>query len=174
MSILSVSLPQCDRWIVVSTHAHREHLAIENLQRQAFNVYCPMMRKVIRHARRAHEALRPLFPGYLLVEANPKSLRWKPVLSTYGVRSILCCGKEPSYLSRDFVVALKAREVDGAIVRPSEPYVIGQSVSIAGGAFAGVVATIIEMDEKNRLVVLLKLLNGSVKVKIDAADVRAG
>jgi transcriptional antiterminator RfaH len=73
-------------------------------------------------------------------------------------------GDELSFIDHEFIASLKLREVDGAIVRPPAPYRVGQKVEIAEAAFAGLVATIIEMDEKNRIVVLLDLMNRSTRV----------
>jgi hypothetical protein len=39
---------------------------------------------------------------------------------------------------------------------------------LAGGPFDGLIGTIIEMDEKERLTVLMDLLNGRVKVNVEA------
>ena len=158
-------------WIVVNSQPHREHIALENLARQEFHAYCPLMRKRVRHARRTQEVLRPLFPGYLFVRVNPDLQRWRPILSTYGVRTLVCCGERPSFLDDGFVEGLKARAVDGAIVRPARPYAPGQQVKMAGGAFDGLIATILEMDDKDRLVVLMDLLNRPTKVKVDAQSV---
>jgi transcriptional antiterminator RfaH len=66
-----------------------------------------------------------------------------------------------------------AREVDGVILKPEKAYTVGQQVKVNGGPFDGVVATIIAMDEKDRLVVLMDLLNQSVKVKVSATGVTA-
>jgi transcriptional antiterminator RfaH len=155
-------------WIVVNTQPHREQIALENLARQAFNTYCPMMRTRVRHARRTQEVLRPLFPGYLFVRVSADLKRWRPILSTYGVRTLVCCGGRPSFLDERFVEGLQARTIDGAIVRPARPYEPGQQVKMAGGAFDGLIATILEMDEKDRLVVLMDLLNRPTKVRVNA------
>ena len=155
-------------WIVVNTQPHREQIALENLARQAFQAYCPMMRTRVRHARRTQEVLRPLFPGYLFVRVNADLQRWRPILSTYGVRKLVCCGDRPRFLDEGFVEGLQSREIDGAIVRPASPYEPGQRVKMAGGAFDGLIATILEMDEKDRLVVFMDLLNRPTKVRVDA------
>ena len=156
------------RWIVINTHPHREHLALENLHRQRFDAYCPMLRKRRSHARRIDTVLRPLFPNYLFVRATAGQARWRPILSTYGVRTVVRAGDELSFLDDDFIGCLKAREIDGAIVRPPIPYRIGQQVQIATGPFDGLVATIIDMDEKDRLVVLLGLMNRGIKVQLSS------
>jgi transcriptional antiterminator RfaH len=153
-------------WIVINTHPHREHLALENLHRQDFEAYCPMIRKRRSHARRVESVLRPLFPGYLFLRASTEQARWRPVLSTYGVRTIVRAGDALSFIDDGFIVGLKAREMDGAIVRPANPYHIGQQVRVAAGPFDGLIATIIAMDEKDRLVVLLDMMNRSIKVKL--------
>lgn len=153
-------------WIVVNTHPHREHVALENLHRQDFDAYCPMIRKRRSHARRVETVLRPLFPNYLFVRTTTELARWRPVLSTCGVRSIVRAGEELSFLDNAFITSLRTREVEGAIVRPENPYHIGQQIRITGGSFDRVVATIIEMDEKDRLVVLLDMMNRSIKVKL--------
>src|SRR5436189_2398246 len=152
-------------WIVINTHPHREHLALENLGRQDFEAYCPMIRRRRSHARRVETVLRPLFPNYLFVRADRQLGRWRPILSTHGVRTIVRAGNELSFIDDGLIVSLKSRELDGAIVRPANPYHLGQQVKVAGGPFDGIVATIIEMDEKDRLVVLLELMNRPIKVK---------
>jgi transcriptional antiterminator RfaH len=155
-------------WAAVNTQPHRERVALENLMRQEFDVYCPLIRKRVRHARRAQNVLRPLFPGYVFVRVSLSAPRWRPILSTIGVKTLVRCGAGPSLIAHDFIESLKAREIDGAIARPARPYRIGQQVRIAGGAFDGIVATIIEMDERDRIVVLMDMLNRPVKAKLTA------
>jgi transcriptional antiterminator RfaH len=173
MSGIDQTPTEPDKWIVVSTHPHKEALAIENLQRQDFPAYCPLVRKRIRHARREQDVLRPLFPSYVFVQTDTVMHRWRSLSSTFGVRSLIRCGERLSFIHDDFIRSLKAREIDGAIIRPENPYRVGQEVRVSGGAFDGLVATIIEMNEKDRLVVLMNLLNRPVKVKLEKSNVIA-
>lgn len=159
------------RWVAVHTHPHREHIAIENLMRQSFEAYCPMIQRRVRHARRTSEVLRPLFPCYLFVRIDPDCQRWRPIESTYGVRSLVRFGDQLGFVDNAFIESIKAREVDGAIAKPADPYRPGQQIRIAGGPFEGLVATIISMNEKDRLTVLMDLLNQRVKVQVAARDI---
>jgi transcriptional antiterminator RfaH len=161
------------KWVVVNTHPHKEAFATDNLERQSFSVYCPLVRKQIRHARRVQDVLRPLFPSYLFVQIEPAMQRWQSICSTFGVRSLVCCGERLSYLDDGFIRSLKTRELEGVIVRPQTPYSVSQQVRLSGGPFDGLVATIIEMNEKERLIVLMDLLNRPVKVMVDASNVMA-
>jgi transcriptional antiterminator RfaH len=160
-------------WAVINSHPHREQVALENLQRQDFTAYCPMLRRRRSHARRVTSVLRPLFPGYLFVSTGTNFGHWRPILSTYGVRSIVRSGQDISCIDHAFIASLREREVDGAIVRPLVPYQIGQIVKIVDSSFDGLVAKIIDMDEKDRLVVLLDLMNRSTKVILGSHQVRA-
>ena len=160
----SCGAPDVAPWIVINTHAHRERIALENLQRQAFETYCPMIRKRHAHARRVTTVLRPLFANYVFARIGTR--RWHPILSTCGVRTVVQTGNGPGFIDNRFIESLKAREVDGAIVRPANSYRIGQQVHVSTGSFDKIVATIIEMGEKDRLVVLMDLMNRGVKVKV--------
>jgi len=158
-------------WAVVNTQPHKERIALDNLQRQEFRPYCPLIRRLRGRGRRGSEVLRPLFPGYIFVRIDPDAERWRPMLSTYGVRTLVRCGDRLSLMDDAFIQSLRAREVDGVISRPTCPYQVGQQVRMAGGAFDGLVATIVEMREKDRLTVLMQLLSRAVKVEIDEQQI---
>ncbi len=113
--------PKCGVWFVLATHPHREAQATEHLMRQSFHVYCPMTVKHIRHARRTYDARRPLFPGYIFVEQPGLQQQWRPLLSTFGVRTVLMNGETPAKLPAGFVDSLKAREVTAASVNRRYP-----------------------------------------------------
>lgn len=162
---------KAEQWLAIATQPHKERVAIENLQRQGYETYCPMLRKQVRHARRVQDVLRPFFPGYVFAKLGADGV-WRSMQSTFGVRRVIAFGEAPCLLSGDFIAALHAREVDGAIIKPGKDYQIGQTVCLTGGAFDGLVATIVEMDEKQRLVVLLDLLNQMVRVHTDIHGVR--
>jgi transcriptional antiterminator RfaH len=155
-------------WIVVNTRPHAEPLALDNLRRQAFETYCPMLRKRRSHARRVDTVLRPLFPGYLFARPRATGSRWRPILSTHGVRSVVRAGEQPSLIDHQFIASLKAREIDGAIARPAKPYEVGQQVQITDGPFDGIVTTIIDLDEEERVVVLLEVLKRATRLTLKA------
>lgn len=160
----SASIPSWP-WIVVNTNPHRERIVLEHLHRQELTAYCPMIRKSRSHARRVETVLRPLFPGYLFVQANAE-IRWRPILTTHGVRTVVRTGDDLGFIDDAFIAGLKMRELDGAVVRPPSPYRVGQEVRITGGPFDGFITTILELDEKDRLVVLLDVMHRGLKVKL--------
>jgi transcriptional antiterminator RfaH len=160
-------------WAVVNSQPNCERLALDNLVRQEFNVYCPMARTRVKHARRSRDILRPLFPCYLFVHLAPQTQRWRPIMSTFGVRMLVRFGEQPALIADDFIQELKLHEIDGEIVHPAKSYKVGQRVEVANGSFSGLVGTIIKMDDKDRLVVLMNLLSRQVKVQLAAGMVIA-
>lgn len=155
-------------WLVLTTHPHRESQAIDNLLRQSFRAYCPMIVKHVRHARRAYDARRPLFPGYIFAERPNLQQRWRPLLSTIGIRNVLSHDNKPAKLPQGFIESLMAREADGIISIPESPFHIGQQVTIRGGPFDGLIGQIIQMRPNDRILLLLDLLNQKTTVHVNA------
>jgi transcriptional antiterminator RfaH len=160
-------------WMVLATHQHRESVAMCNLRRQSYAVYCPMILAQIRHARRSCEALRPLFPGYIFVTLQNAAQSWRPIAGTFGVRSILRNGETPAFLPPGLVESLQAREMDGAVREPKTPFAPGQTVAITGGPFDGLIGKVLNLRDSDRILVLLDLLNQQTKVQVDAKMLRS-
>ena len=99
------------QWTLVATPQRKERCARLNLERQGFVVYCPMVPTQIRHARVLSQVLRPLFPGYLFVQICQDAESWRPILSTIGVRALICSGNRPVFADR-LVSVIK--ELEGA------------------------------------------------------------
>lgn len=153
-------------WIVVNTHPHQESLALNNLERQGYRIYCPMVAKRVRHARKVQDVVRPMFSSYVFVAHDAQGQLWRPILSTFGVRSVVRGGDAPTLLDGTVITALKAREVDGVVRRPDTALEIGQSVRVTGGPLDGLIGEVLEMREKDRVLVLLSLLNQQTKVLV--------
>jgi transcriptional antiterminator RfaH len=160
-------------WAVASTQPHRELTAIQNLDRQGFKNYCPMISKRIRHARKWQDVRRPLFPGYVFIALEDTNQQWRPILSTYGIKQLICHGNRPSILDKGFVECLQDREKNGVVTSAEHSFKNGQLVRLNRGPFDGLTATIIELDQKSRITVLLNMLNGQIKVKVPVGDVLA-
>jgi transcriptional antiterminator RfaH len=150
---------QHPRWYVVKAHPQREAYAIENLQRQGFETYCPKIMKRRVQPHRQTQVPRPLFPQYVFVSEASVGAQWRVLMSTYGVRTLVRCGDAPGLIDNDFIAALRAREIDGVMRYPEQAFSVGQQVNVLGGALDGLAGKIIELREKDRVVLLLSFLN---------------
>lgn len=171
LTVPRTSSEATDHWFVVNSQPSREHIAHAHLERQGFCVYLPKVKKIIRHARRIRETARPLFPGYVFVRRN-EDLRWRSILGTIGVRSVVRCGETPSTISGDFIGALQLREIDGFVTKPTNPFRIGQIVVVQNPSLDGLIGQIIELRDNERIIVLMKLLNQEVRVNVSPSDIR--
>lgn len=156
------------KWLVINTQPHQESYACDHLSRQNFTIYCPMIAKRIKHARRVYDAPRPLFPGYIFVEHRLQHQAWRPILGTRGVKSLVRTGDQPNFLCGSFIEGLKARESDGVIRTFGIPLQVGQRVTVEGGPLDGFVGQIIELREKDRVLVLLDILSRPVRTSFPA------
>ena len=118
------------------------------------------------------DVARPIFPGYIFAEVAPDLALWRSILSTYGVRAVIRYGDRPAFVEPGFIEALRAREIDGIIAKPIAPYRLGQEIRLNGGPFDGLIATIVEMKDKDRLVLLMRLLSQDIRLKVTTANVR--
>jgi transcriptional antiterminator RfaH len=76
-------------------------------------------------------------------------------------------------LGDEFVTALRAREVDGVVRKPVNPFSVGQQISVRGGPLDGMVGEILELRDKDRVFVLLSLLNSEVKAQFRCDQIAA-
>ena len=160
-------------WLVVNARPNQERIALEHLKRQDFDPYCPMVGKLVRHARKAEIKARPLFPGYLFVRMDAGHQRWRAILSTIGVRQLVRFGDTLGRLDDSFIEGLRQCERDGFIVPPVQRFTVGQNVEINTPAFEGVIGKILAIDEASRITVLIDMMRRSVKLKLTADNVIA-
>ena len=153
-------------WIAVNTHPNAEPQAIFNLKRQDYRCYCPTIEVQRRHARKVETVRRPFFPGYLFVDVDSRAGVWRPIMSTIGVRAVVKFGEKLGVVPPELVSTLQHREADGDLRAHDvhDRFSPGQQVRFDGTAFHDLVGRIVEIDAKDRIWVLLDLLQRSVKV----------
>jgi transcriptional antiterminator RfaH len=163
------------RWYVVYTHQGAERVAEGHLQRQGFQTYLPICRKITRHARRVAKITMPLFPRYLFIAVDTATQRWRAINSTFGVKQIISMGERPSAVPDGVVDEIKAREAaEGLIeIAPKSPFKTGETVHIIGGPLADQVGHFQRLNEKDRASVLLDMLGRKIEVQVPLQTVRA-
>ncbi|MEC9369124.1 MAG: transcription termination/antitermination NusG family protein [Pseudomonadota bacterium] len=156
------------RWVAATTHQFKELVAVANLEKQGLRAYCPMVRRKVRHARKLQEVLRPLFPGYVFIRIATDREQWRPILSTIGIRALVRFGDRLGFMPAGFVEGLRHREEDGAVPMPCyrNSYSVGEKLRFREGPFEGLIATVLNCEEKDRLLVLLNLLRQGVRVRV--------
>ena len=161
------------RWYVVQTQVNGEAKAAEHLRRQGYEIYLPRYLKPRRHARKADFVARPLFPRYLFVAVDMATQRWRSIQSTVGVSHLVTDGSGPAVVSDRVVSALKAREDQKGFVKMDMKLAPGDQVRVLAGVFMDSAGIFDGVADHDRVAILLEMLGGKVRVRLDADLVAA-
>jgi transcriptional antiterminator RfaH len=158
-------------WYLIHSKPRQEKVALENLERQGYPCYLPVLR--LEKLRRGAVVVldEPLFSRYLFVQLDTDSSArsWTPIHSTRGVSRLVRFGVEPARVDDALVAYLRQQQAQ-EVKRLFEP---GQRVQVIEGAFAGVEGVFQIDDGQARAMVLIELLSRQVRLPVAAAQLRA-
>lgn len=159
-------------WIAVATHPNAEDRAIQNLKRQGYECYCPRA-PVPRRRASGGMAIRPFFPGYLFVRLDRAKDQWRPIMYSRGVRSVVRFGEQVGVVPAGLIESLIAKEASGELKSPSaaERVSVGQRITLRGTLFDDFVATVQSIDARDRICVLLELMQRTVRLVVSSDQV---
>ena len=149
-------------WLLLQVKPKQEARALENLQRQGGECYCPkiLIEKLSRGKR--IEVEEALFPGYLFINAQPEQngLTYTSIRSSRGVSKIVGFGAEPIKVPETLIEQIKYREqADSMGFIAKDLPQPGDSINILQGPFKGLKAVFSHTDGMQRSIVLINLLN---------------
>jgi Transcription termination factor nusG len=107
------------RWYCLQHKPGLHDTARKELTRQGFDAWSPLRRITIRHARKATEALRPVFPGYLFVRFDVDRHPWRAIVHTRGVHRLFSITPERPLPIRPGVIEALQAEPASCLVRPT-------------------------------------------------------
>ena len=153
-------------WFLLQTKSRQESRAVENLERQGVDSFCPMIRveKVSRGNRVVKQ--EALFPSYLFVNFNQTSVSATTVRSTRGVSHFITCAGSPVMVPDTLIEQLQKRTDPTNAELVSNLPRVGDSLEVIEGPFRGLNAVFSQIDGDQRAVVLINLLNQQVEASI--------
>jgi transcription termination/antitermination protein NusG len=167
-------LPQASselRWYAAYTCANHEKRVAEQLGVREVEHFLPLYASVRRWKDRRVTLDLPLFPGYVFVRI---SLRDRlQVQQLPGVARLIGFNGAPTALPETEVEALRASLEAGVRAEPHPFLTVGRRVRIKTGALAGMEGVLLRRKGSFRLVISIELIQRSVAVDADAADVEA-
>ena len=183
------------RWYVLHTYSGYEkrvkqdlevRLVSMNMEDYIFQIEVPM--EEVFEVRRGQRKLvsRVRMPGYVLIRMNLTDDSWRVVQSTNGVTGFVGNGRTPVALTFDEVVTMltpvvaaaadEARAAGlptGATPETIAPFEVGDPVTLTAEPWAGMPATVSEIDAENqRLTVMMTLVGQETPVELSFAQVR--
>lgn len=158
-------------WHVIYTKPKQENLALENLQRQGYECYLPVLLVEKIFKGRLMSQREPLFPRYLFIRlglgASAKS--WAPIRSTRGVSRIVGFGGNYSLVDNELIELLRTRESSLGGKSLFEP---GEPVDLIESPFTNVEGIYQMTEADNRVLVLIEILSKPVVVRVSPGSLR--
>lgn len=163
---MSTLAPSDLPWYVAHTKPRQEALALENLQRQAFEVYLPLFKtfKVPRRGRAqsAGDAMtgsEPMFPRYIFLRPTRAQQSLSSVRSTLGISRLVLFGAQPATIRQELLDDIRQAENlrNHADLSQISPYQPGMAVRLQDPAFSGLQA-LVQAVSVDRVTLLLEIL----------------
>ena len=161
------------QWFLIHTKPRQEGIALENLERQGYPCYLPMLATEKLRQGKLVTLQEPLFPRYLFIQLGQGSTAqsWSPIRSTRGVSRLVSFGNEPARVPADLVQMLQAHDAD----RSQDVQTLfksGDKVLIQEGPFAGLEAIYQMKDGEGRVMVLIELMSKPAQLKLQTHQLR--
>ena len=186
MGFLTVTLPTKDQqndfdslvlsasrleqhWYAAYTCGNHEKRVASEIQARDVEHFLPVYSSVRRWKDRRVTLELPLFPGYVFVRlALCDRLR---VLQIPSVVRLVGFNGQPAALPDEEMEILRSGLCQSLRAEPHPFLTVGRRVRITGGPFAGLEGVLKRKKSSLRVVVSLSLIQRSVAVDVDVADV---
>ncbi len=159
-------------WVLIYTKAKEEIKANENLQRQGFKTFLPLIAPTNENSE--FKSLVPVFPRYFFAQINIELDNWTAIKSSYGVSHIVMFSEKFTSIPNNIIKLIQDKLDEAGIYKEDisiVDYQKGDPVSIKEGGFAGIDAIFLTKKSKDRVRLLLKLLNTSIVAEISTSDI---
>lgn len=146
------------RWYLAQSKPNEQSIAERHLHRQCFEVFAPQHAQTRRTRGGMIRVMRPLFPGYLFVRADPAQGAWRAINGTQGIAKLVQFGSGgPASVPDALIAGLMSRCDSPDVVQP-KPLKTGERVRMLSGPFADFLATVERISPGQRVWVLLDFM----------------
>ena len=152
------------RWFALQVKPRHDKAVAELLEQRDIPSFLPLYACRRRWSDRVRTVQMPLFPGYVFAMLDPG--RRTPVLSTPGVLRLVGAGPNPVSIPDCELAAIASAANSGSPCEPLARMEIGQKIRVLSGPLRGQEGVLVNMGNKNRLVLSISLLGRSVAVDI--------
>jgi len=160
-------------WYLVYTKPRSEQFAQENLQRQGFSTYLPLIRTSRRHQGKYVSKIEAMFPRYLFIQLNCTTDNWSSIRSTFGVSSIVRFGEFPLQVPIALIDSLQTNDDDNGIQLVSDRELQhGDSVCIIEGVLSGLEGIYESRTSTDRVTVLLNIAGQYTRVSMTRHNIQ--
>jgi transcription antitermination factor NusG len=155
------------RWFAVYTKPRHEKKIREYLLEKDIESYVPLVKKIRQWSDRKKWVDEPLIRGYVFVRISLKQQLY--VLETHGVVRFVTFQKELAMIPDFQIEALKRTVDEGFMLKPENYMRTGQLVEVCDGPLKGIKGRIQRIENENRFIISLDVIQASYQVRIDPA-----
>ncbi len=157
-----------NHWHLIYTKPQQEKVALDNLTRQNYQCYLPLINKEKISQGKKILSKEPMFPRYLFVWlSHDGQQNLLPIRSTKGVSHLVNFGEQAASLNDEMMDNLKLK-IDKALVM--KVFSIGDKVEICKGPFKGMDAIFNNYKGEERAVLFLNFMAKNLTAKFDLWD----
>lgn len=160
-------------WYLIYTKPRQERLAQDNLRRQGYETYLPLVARNRRRNGRYHRTIEAFFPRYLFIRLDCESDNWAPIRSTYGVAGLVRFGGLPAIVPETFLDSLRQHDDSQGLQQvPADEIKPGDKVTIIDGPLTGYAGIYQQQKSTGRVSVLLDIVGKHTAVTLSRHDLQ--
>ena len=159
-------------WYLIHSKIRQERVALENLERQGFECFLPLIRAEKLRRGDLQVVQEPLFPRYLFIRlgTGAQAQSWAPIRSTAGVSRLVTFGQTPAKIDDELIADILIQSNSAEV--QLRHFEAGEPVMVTDGPFVGLEAIYQMPDGEGRVMVLLNILSKPVKMHVFPASIQ--
>lgn len=159
-------------WFVVKTNSRAEKRVSERIQKIGIPVYLPLVESLKQWSDRKKKVQKPLISSTLFVKCYSSDL--SKLYEIQGLHCILKHLNKPAVVHDYEIENLKILLKESDVLEPIDNvnFFSGEPVKVIRGPLQGLIATSVEDNRKNRLIVQIESLGKHFLVHINKSFVR--
>lgn len=154
-------------WYLIVTKPQSEFKAQENLLRQGYEIYLPLIQTSRRRNGKLVNRTEAFFSSLSFIHLNEETDNWLPIRSTIGVAGMVRFGGIPAVIPEYLITNLKNNENEfGLQSFEKKELKLGDIIEIIDGPFKGYKAVYQKMKSTERVSVLLDIVGKNTQVTL--------
>ena len=153
-------------WYILQIKPNGHKLAQENLHRQGFNVFIPLLMNTSKRGTKFVNKLKPLFPGYIFLGTELETIPWKSINSTRGVSKAVTLDGHYRSIASEIFEGLQSRCDQNGILKKMNSVKSGDRARIQTGPFADFICNVEKIEDHHRVWVLLNILRQKIRTTV--------
>ena len=158
-------------WYLLQTKPNAHVTARNNLRRQGFDVFLPLVIKTTKKNGKFLDTKTQLFPGYLFMGTSIDPVPWKSVNGTRGISRAVTLDGVYRSVSAQIVEGLQHRCDNDGVIQSLNDIVPGDRGKIERGPFSEFICTVEQIKDDLRAWVLIDLLQQQTRAEVSLDDV---